>query len=212
MAEFQRAIAKLKSEREALEADWNSLTRRLAKQGPMDGPDLDKLHKQLKETLSRLHQERLKAAPTVSPSPTLLPKLENPGHEKKAESIDRQLQTDSAQTKVSTPTGPVDVLHLAQTLFRAERYEEALAAFRKVDLKGRKPEERVPVQFLTAICLHKVGKTEESLTLLREAANSRGDERFAGYAQWQIESVRWQRTIDAKLEDIRQRRLATEKR
>jgi hypothetical protein len=53
---------------------------------------------------------------------------------------------------------------------------------------------------------------DDAVALLREAANSRGDERFAGYAQWQLDYLRWHREIQNRLEEIRQRRTATEKR
>ena len=41
--------------------------------------------------------------------------------------------------------------------------EDALAAFRQVDLKGKRTEERVPIIYLTAICLHQIGKTDDGI-------------------------------------------------
>ena len=60
---------------------------------------------------------------------------------------------------------------------------------------GESPEERAPIQFLMASCLLRLGKNAEAVELLREAANSRIDERTAGYAQWELEMQRWQREM-----------------
>src|SRR5262249_59971485 len=107
---------------------------------------------------------------------------------------------------------PVDVAAQAHLLFRAHQYEEALAAFRQIDLKGKKAETRAPIQYLMAICLLHLGKGDEAVPLLREAANARGDDKLAGYAQWQIEMVRWQHDTQTRVQQFRDRRLALEKR
>jgi hypothetical protein len=70
----------------------------------------------------------------------------------------------------------------------------------------------VPVLYLMACCLVQLGKADDAILLLRDAANSRGDEQVAGHAQWQLEMVRWQRDTRERLHDIRQRVKATEKR
>ncbi len=49
-----------------------------------------------------------------------------------------------------------------------------------------------------AICLLHLGKAEEATALFRDVANSRGDEKLAGYAQWQLELLRWQRDVQEK--------------
>ena len=77
--------------------------------------------------------------------------------------------------------------------------------------KAKTAEERTPIQFLLASCLLRLGKNEDAVKLLRDAANSRDDERTAGYAQWQLEMHRWQREINDRLQDLRRRRLAAEK-
>ncbi len=45
---------------------------------------------------------------------------------------------------VDVAAEPVDPLAEAHTLFRAGRFEEALASFRQVDLKGKKAEHARP--------------------------------------------------------------------
>jgi tetratricopeptide (TPR) repeat protein len=209
-ADFQRALAQLKSERDALDADWKSLTKRLNSRAPCNETDLDRLHEQLKQTLLRLQQERLKSPKTALPG-TLpsAPPAYPPGPEPKKGPGD---DPPPAVPSVPASDRPLDPLPLAQTLYRAERYEEALAAFQSVDLKNKRAEERAPIVYLTAKCLYYLGKADEAVTLMREVANSKGDERLAGYAQWEIENHRWHREIQARLEEIRQRRLAAEKR
>jgi tetratricopeptide (TPR) repeat protein len=213
-SDFQRALAQLKGERDALDADWKSLTRRLNIHRPTHEPDLEKLQDQLKQTLVRLQQDRLKSNAIPGPGPVLptQPKPNPLPPEPKTVTADPPQPVPPAVSSSSTAAGPVDIVHFAQTLFRAERYEEALAVFRTVDLKGRKPEERAPIIYLTAECLRHLGKPDEGIALLREVANSRGDEHLAAYAQWQIENVRWQRETQARLQEIRQRILAMEKR
>jgi tetratricopeptide (TPR) repeat protein len=208
--EFQRLLTKLKNEREGLDADWRSLTKRLSKRPSSNEPDLEKLQEQLKQTIVRLQQERIKFQnPPVQP---FLPKNEVPVPEGKKKTDDVPPVGKGGMPSASPAAGSVDVVHLAQTLYRAERYEEALAAFRSVDLKSMKPEERAPIVYLTAACLHQMGKTDDAIALLRDVANSRGDEQMAGYAQWEIENLRWHRETRLRLNDIRQRLLGIEKR
>jgi tetratricopeptide (TPR) repeat protein len=208
-ADFQRALAKLKSEREALDADWKSLTKRLTLCPPSHPTEVDRLQDQLKQALQRLQHDRLKSPQTAAPpKPATVqhPISTGPELKKKPEAEHKSAGPSPGNPELLDPT------HLAQTLYRAEHYEEALAAFRSIDLKGKPAEERAPIVYLTAKCLHYLGKADEAVTLLREVANSKGDERLAGYAQWQLENLRWHREIQARLEEIRQRRLAAEKR
>ena len=88
---------------------------------------------------------------------------------------------------------------------RSKQYEEALTSFQQMDLKGKKVNERAPVQYLKACCLLHLGKPNEAAELLQEVANYRGDEKLAGYAQWELEMLRWHRDVAQKLQDIRQR-------
>jgi tetratricopeptide (TPR) repeat protein len=210
MNDFQRIVSQLKAEREGLDADWKTVTRRLSAPPPRDEQDLEKL--QL--WMERLERERIAKAKQKSPTPQHAvpePPVPMPVAEKKKIDEPPTPMPVVQETKDSRP-GPVDQLHLGQTLFRVERYEEALEVFRKIDLKGKRPEERVPIVYMTAKCLFHLGKADDAITMLRTAANAPGDERIAGYAQWQIEVLRWYRDAESRLGDVRQRRLATEKR
>ena len=93
---------------------------------------------------------------------------------------------------------------------RAEKYEASLASLRRIDLQGKKANERGPILFLTAACLQRVGKVDEAIPMLRDIANSRGDEQIAAYAQWQLEFIRWRKDMTDKLQALRQRRMALE--
>jgi Anaphase-promoting complex, cyclosome, subunit 3 len=207
---FKRALSDLKTEREALDAEWRAITRRLAMPQSSDPPELDRLHLKIKEVIARLQRERMELKATPTAAPNLHPKPETPTPEpKKAPDLE---PPPAKPTVLSSSNVPVDVVQLAQTLFRAERYEEALGVFRSVDLKGKKPEERAPIAYLTADCLHRLGKTDEAIAMLREVASSKGDEHMADYAQWQIENMRWHRDVQNRLTEIRRRLGTGEKR
>jgi tetratricopeptide (TPR) repeat protein len=208
-ADFQRVLSQLKVERDGLDADWKSMTKRLNTRPPTAEPDLEKLEERINRVLTTV-RERVTPSPAGPAQPAPI-KIENPPSENKKKPDERLAPVVPDASSITPALGPVDVVHLGQTLFRAERYEEALAAFRKVDLLGKKPEERAPIIYFTAACLHHLGKTEEGIALLREVANSRGDERVAGYAQWQIENLRWHRETQAKLQEIRRRLQTMEK-
>ena len=208
-AEFERSLQQLKTERAALLAEWKALVKRSAAAVPRGAGD-NQLQSQLKDVLERLQQKR-------APVPAPPKELEITG--KKIEPVPA---APAKTTEAAAPpkadgaseigTEPIDALSEAHTLFRARRYEEALTYFRRVDLKGKKAEARAPVQYLMAICLLHLGKAEEALPVFRDVANSRGDEKLASYAQWQLEMLRWQREVQDKLQGHRERRLALEKK
>ena len=207
--EFEEALQRLKSERAALLSEWKALVKRSAATAPRGESD-NQLHVQLKEMLQRLQQSR---APTPAAPKELNingKKVEPlPPEPAKANEAPVPAKTDVA---AEVTAEPIDALSEAHTLFRARRYEEALASFRRVDLKGKKAEARAPVQYLMGICLLHLAKADEAMPLFREVANSRGDEKLAAYAQWQLEMFRWQRDVQDKLQGHRQRRLALEKK
>jgi uncharacterized cysteine cluster protein YcgN (CxxCxxCC family) len=62
------------------------------------------------------------------------------------------------------------------------------------------------VQYLTACCLHKLGKTDEAVTLFREVANAKGDPEVAECAQWQLGAIRWRHDMELEIEQLRQER------
>jgi hypothetical protein len=210
-AEFERILHKLKAEREGLNADWQALHKRNTSVEPSLDMEQKLFEQRMQKALEDLRQRRSAnggsprpVAPTAEP-PKIGPEpLPAPKDEKKSE-----LLPPPAQRGEKEP-GPIDALGQAHALMRSRQYGEALAAFHQVDLKLMKSNERAPVQYLKACCCLHLGKSKEAGELLQEVANYRGDEKLAGYAQSQLELLRWQRDISQKLQDIRQRHRAME--
>jgi tetratricopeptide (TPR) repeat protein len=206
-ADFEQALEKMKSERLALEGDWQALLKRSG-QSPARKDSEDQLQNQLKELVKLLQESRAHGQPReleisdkkIDP---LVPVPPGPNDDK-----------SPAKENVSPDPvpGSLDALSEAQALFRAGRFEEALSSFRQIELKGKKADARAPVQYLMAMCHLHLNQTEEALPLLREVANSRGDEKLADYAQWQLDMCRWHREINDRLQDFRKRRQAQEKK
>ena len=208
-ADFERRLLTLKAEREGLSSDWQALRKRNAAAQPALDAEQKRFEAQMRKALEDLRKRR-----QDSPLPPY----------SAAELIKRRTDADTVEVKQSdkgaaepdgkaaTGSAPVDALAQALTLMRSKQYEEALATFQQVDLKGKRANERAPIQYLKACCLLHLGKASESAELLQEVANYRGDEKLAGFAQWQLEMLRWQRDIAQKLNDIRQRHQNLEKR
>ena len=210
--EFQRQLQQLKEERAALIAEWKALVKRAGEAAPRHEHEAA-LEAQMKDILHRLQQSRNNAGPPLrAPAELAVGKIMDATSGARSAAKKGDDAGPALKGEGDSPGGPVDVLAQAHTLFRTRRYDEALASFRLVDLKGKKAEARAPVQYLMAICLLHLGKDEEALPLLRDVANSRGDEKLAGYAQWQLEMVRWQRDMHNRLEEQHQRRLTLEKK
>lgn len=125
-------------------------------------------------------------------------------------------------SKPPTPAanvGLIDPVALAQNLFRTGDFAGALDAYRKaeeaftrqaegglgagVDPAG--PEDRVPVKYMIATCLRRLGKTSEAEVIYREVASSRGDEFVAECARWQLTLLTWKKQTEADLAALRQR-------
>jgi tetratricopeptide (TPR) repeat protein len=109
----------------------------------------------------------------------------------------------------STPVltdAPVDPQSLAMALFLTGEYEAALNAYRKLEQEEQKIENHVPLQYMIACCLRKLGKLEEAATLYREVANSGGNEILVENAQWYLRSMKERHELETQLEELRQRR------
>jgi tetratricopeptide (TPR) repeat protein len=209
-AEFEDALARMKSEREALARDRKSTdAKRVIVQNRAAEPDLRNIHNKLKKALDFLQEERDAPAP-AEPPPALVKIPAKPPEPKAKDDTHDAGPTTVAKIPVDLTT--VDPVALGQMLMRSGKYEQSLEAFRKVDLQGKKSIERMPIVYLTASCLLRLDKVDEAIPLLRDVANSRGDENMAAYAQWQLELLRWKRDINDRLVDIRTRRAALEKK
>lgn len=201
--DFERLLSELKSERARLDADWKATSKTIQRTRGSQTEEPGNLEKQLQGVLDRLREERARRdKPSEARVPAAPVEPVGSGPRKKDANI-TPLQRALADS--------LSAVNLAQALFRAEKYDEALAAFQRVDLKGRKAEERAPILFMTAQCMYLTGKIDEAIKLLQEVAGSRGDEQLAAHAQWQLEMFRWERQVRDKLQELRKRRQAAEK-
>lgn len=206
-SDFARLLQQIRSERDALRADWQSLIK---KEGRSQRDIDEELHVHLKQILHHL-QQRTQAAPAP---PTPMPPRAGGSETNKNDppaGVAKLPSVAADKNPEHSPTG-ADVMAQAHLFYRSGQFEEALASFRLIDLKGQKAAVRAPMEYLMAMCLLHLGKTEEALPLLREVANSRGDDKLASYAQWHLEMLRWQRDVQQRLQDFRQRRESLEKR
>lgn len=209
IADFNRSLQELKSQREGLHSDWQSLIKRNAR--PSQDVDHD-VTEQLKLILQYLQKRNSASPPAVGPERPQTPPQPNkeipqpqPVEPAKNPSVDTDKPAGAAPAGASASSQ-------AHALFRSGQFEDALASFRLIDLKGQKAEVRTPVEYLMAMCLVHLGKNEEALPLFREVANARGDARLAGHAQWYLEMLRWHRDVQERLQQFRQRREVLEKR
>jgi hypothetical protein len=205
-------LQQLSKEREALAAVHDAAARDFDDGVTISTTANAMLRLRIKQLLTQLNQQRAAARqpqsastpPASPPTPKAAPKVEKP---------------PTPLPPLLAPTTPppaglpkaVDPVAVAHALFRAGSNEAALQAFRLINLKGMRAEERAPIQYLMASCLRKLGKLDDALALYREVANSKGDEPVAACAQWQIANLRWQRETLEKLVEIRSRRIALEK-
>jgi TolA-binding protein len=209
-AEFERMLQKLRTEREALHSDWQALLKRNVAPAPSLETEQRQLEQQIQKALEILRKNRAISASYVLSQPESPKKKPEP--EAKPPETKKTSKGDAPTPGTAEKSSAaVDILAQAHTLVRSKQYEEALTAFQQVDLKGKKANERAPIQYLKACCLLHLGKSADASELFQEVANNRGDEKLAGYAQWQLETLRWQRDLAQRLQDIRQRYQALEK-
>ena len=209
--EFEHVLQQLKTERAALEAEWKALVKRSAA-GIAPGRARSRTGNPI-ERYARAASS--KAAPRRRPLPrnsTSIAKRSNLLPVEPGKTQEAPLSFEDRASWLFQSRNPWILSRRPTPFSGPAASSEALASFRLVDLKGKKAEARAPVQYLMAICLLHLGKADEAVPLLRDVANSRGDEKLAGYAQWQLEMVRWQRDVQEKLQGHRERRLALEKR
>ena len=210
--EFDKLLHELKAERERLETEREG--KRPQRRPPpstasQPSAEAKQLAAQLRQALQKLRQERDDHAP----APHGLDKEVEHAPNAKEHKVEAHEAKSSHEDKPhAAPPGPLDPLGLAHSLMRTGQYEEAWNAFDKVELIGKKANERAPIFYLKAICKIHLGKFDDAKSLLRDVANIKGDESLAQCAQWHLESIRWQREARDKLESYRQRRAALEKR
>jgi tetratricopeptide (TPR) repeat protein len=189
LKKLKQDLLLLKSERSKLAAEREGTSPKVEPL-PGDtgaGAEANKLKRRIADLLDQLSG----AKPAVRPDP-----------------FEEPIVPIKRADKKDDPGAAVNPLALAQAHFLSENYKEALAAFRKIDLTAMKAEERVPVQYLIASCLRKLGKDDEATALYREVAGSRQDPVMVECAQWQLATMRWQRELRGQIDALEKRRKA----
>jgi TolA-binding protein len=197
--ELQRLLDQLRAQREALRQERTRADRQ-TEHGPGDNEEeMARLRRRMNELMDRLGSRTGTAVAPPAPPP-------EPG----AGSSAPPAPGVAGGTGGRGGTSVIDPVALAQNLFQAGEYAAALEAYRRVPLEGKRAEERMPVRYMIATCLRKLGKTEEAAAVYREVAGSKGDEFTAECARWQLNNLTWKRDIETQLAQLRQRRKALE--
>lgn len=206
-------LLQLDSERKALGAAHDTVAREYEQGIVLSTAGSGLLRLRVKQLLVKLkHPQGGSIAPsppsTTEPELPQVVKTPAPSKEKQPEKFPLLPPKESSDT---SNTRPVDPLALAHALFRSGNYERALQAFEMIDLRGTKADQRAPIEYLMASCLHRMGKTKEANARYLQIANTKGDELVAACAQYQIAALRWHTEVQDQLTEIKQRRLALEK-
>ncbi len=214
LAEVRQWLQKLKSEREGLSEERTRAAVFVQETLAAESTDNAKLQARLDrlmKSMTTAHAVSTPHQPAAPPDPKKneldlppIPRVFTPAPPQ-AEPLLKESPPSALEV-----TRAVAPLALAQALFRDGNYQGALKAYRVLPLDGLKAEERVPVQYMIATCLRKLGKVDEATVLYREVANSRGDEQLAACAQWQLSALRGHKESVERLTQLRQRRLALE--
>lgn len=150
-----------------------------------------RLQEQLKELLRRLNDR-----PPVRPAP-------------KAELIRPTPRTTFDPGDLSKA---VDGLRSATDSFRNNDIDAALRTFRLLDTASFTREDRAFVQYMTACCLRKLGRTGEAAAQYREVAEAKDDEFLSDCAVWQLSLIRSAQELQAQLEQLRAQQRESESR
>jgi tetratricopeptide (TPR) repeat protein len=211
---LKEALEKLTKERDALATAHAAAARDFDDGLAINTTANAMLRLRVKQLLAQLSQQRAAAQKSPAPPTVQLTQPTPQPPSPKSDKLPIPPPTLLPREPKAAPAGlpkVVDPLAVAHALFRAGSNDAALQAFRLINLKGMRAEQRAPIQYLMASCLRRLGKLDEALAFYREVANSKGDEQVAACAQWQIANLRWQRDTLDLLAAMKQRRLALEK-
>ena len=211
LVDIHENLQKLKEARQSLNDERTKAAIFVQYIMPPESHDLSKLRLHLGSLLTRLYTRKHAPAPLPVTTPSE-PKINEKGGTAPDKSEPKKDGTAPNKGDAPNPdfAKALDPLALAQALYRAGNYPGALQAYRLLPQEGLKAPERVPIQYMIACCLRKMGKHDEAAAVYREVANSRGDEQLAACAQWQLENMRWQRDVGEQISQIQKRRQALE--
>lgn len=178
--------SKLKDELEALK---NERDKALPGEDPADAKrrtDRIQLRIQMIDLLKRI-QDR-----TVSTPP---PEVKKP-----AEAVTKK------DIKTEVISGDVDPFKAAMNLFRSNENAAAYEKFKNVKLEGLSREDQAFVQYMTACCLRRLGKSSDAMVIFREVADEKADSFIAENAVWQISIIKSTLELEGQLEQLRSRK------
>jgi hypothetical protein len=146
---LQELLSRLRSERDALAADVDAAARTLDDAEP-GGAERALLALRIKQALGKLTARKAEPKPppaAPAPEPRKAPAAPvGPSLEAPPRGFPLLPKPAAAPKDGPALAAPVDALALGHNLFRAGNYAAALTAFGSVELKGKKAEDRVPVQ------------------------------------------------------------------
>jgi len=225
-AGLHQEVIRLKTEREALEAERTRAAAEADALGNATDEHVSQLRLRLGQLLTKVAAQSARskpsspepaapprtsvpvaAQPVPAPPPPPLPSPAAPVPQKPV------VGAKSAEVEIPIPIElgrPVDALALAQAWFHTQNYAGALKAYRLLDPASLTAENRLAVQYMTACCLRHLGKLDEASSLYREVANSKGDQILVDCAKWHLEAIQWRQQVLSELAQIRQRRKAWE--
>jgi hypothetical protein len=206
--------------RHYLEARPTSSPRPTTTGPALDPPGLPVLSPELARRLAELRYERQSLTRDRQDARDELPRDDSTARERqelrqKIQVLVGQLASRPAAAPPAAPAVPLlqpndkpaDPMGLARTLIHTGDFETALRSFRLVDPDTLDREDRAFVQYMSAVCLRRMGKRSEAAALYREVADAKDDSFLAECAIWQIASLRWLQEAEAQLEDSRRHRL-----
>ncbi len=207
--ELQRLIEGLRSGLDTLRSERTAAERDSSREASREVRDdaMERVRKRFEEA-KRREEGRAGSVPPAAPPEASPPVVVAPPRR--------------AEAPLPGVSDIIDPLAMARTLYRGGDYAAALTAFKRAEesfaaradeaLRGRgeapRQEERVPVKYMMATCLRKLGKTAEAEALYREVASSKGDEFVAECARWQLNTLSWKRQTEAGLAELRRRNKA----
>lgn len=181
-AALQAALDELRATRQHLEKD-RADAQRQRDPGPIDEAGRLQLRVRLAELVRRIG-ERPKAVAQAQPAP----------------------EQPILAGKVTPPVGeappPVDPLDLPQSLYRAARYEDALAALKALKRDDFSRRDQIWISYLSAGCLRQMGKRKEAAVIYREVA-AREDAFLAEMATWNLSVLSWRDEVESSIERLK---------
>jgi tetratricopeptide (TPR) repeat protein len=197
IATWQARVNELRQARATLKDEHTTTSSEFSEDGAAHSERMAALRLKLSNLLQQVDGTGPRGADVPSPSPRL--------------SIDPAVEPRrSSEPAALEPDAATDPVGFGNSLFGLGEYEQALKAYQQAEQVARKPQDRLPVQYLMACCLRKLGKVDEAVEQYRKIAETKADEPLRECAQWQLDNIKWRKEVEAQLKGLQQRRRALE--